>query len=95
MKTDVHPTYYQDASIVCANCSNTFKVGATQETLRVEICSQCHPYYTGNKVLIDTEGRADKFLKKTEGATGRKVKLRKKQTLEEKVNQQLAEQFNK
>ena len=95
MKTDTHPKYFADGKIVCANCNHEFPIGTTKEGIRVEICSQCHPFFTGKKVLIDTEGRVDKFRQKTAKATGRDKKVRKKKTLEERVNEELAEQLKK
>lgn len=95
MKTDIHPPYFPLASISCANCGHEFKVGSTQEKLRIEICSHCHPFFTGKKVLIDTEGRVDKFRQKLAHATGRVKKIRKKKTLEERVNEELAVQIQK
>lgn len=95
MKTDVHPKYFQEAGINCANCGHTFPIGTTKEGIRVEICSNCHPFYTGKKVLIDTEGRVDKFRQKLAGATGKEKKVRKKKTLEERVNEELADQLKK
>ena len=95
MKSNIHPTYHNDAKVVCANCNNTFTTGATQEELRIEICSACHPFYTGKKTLIDTEGRVDKFKNKMEAATGRTKKKRGKKTLEERVNLELEEQLKK
>ncbi|MFH0874061.1 MAG: 50S ribosomal protein L31 [Candidatus Komeilibacteria bacterium] len=62
MKKDTHPTYYPKAKITCA-CGNVFTVGSTVESLQVEICSQCHPFYTGKDKLIDTAGRVDRFKK--------------------------------
>lgn len=59
MKSDIHPAYYQ-ATVKCA-CGNKFVVGSTQEQIEVEICSHCHPFYTGTAKLIDTAGRLDKF----------------------------------
>jgi large subunit ribosomal protein L31 len=93
MKTDTHPEYFTDAKITCANCKNVLVTGATIKEQNVEICSKCHPFYTGKKVLIDTEGRVDKFMKKSEGATGKKKKLRKKKTLEERMNEEIAAQL--
>ena len=95
MKTDIHPSYNAAGTIVCANCGHEFKIGGTKDGIRVEICSHCHPFYTGKKVLIDTEGRVDKFRQKMAGATGRDKKVRKKKTLEEKVNEELSLQAMK
>jgi len=63
MKADIHPQYFTDAVIACA-CGNKMKFGSTKKLIEVEICSQCHPYYTGKEKLIDTAGRVDKFKKR-------------------------------
>ena len=60
MKTETHPTYFPGATVVCA-CGRTFTVGSTQEKLEVEICSACHPFYTGNEKIFDAAGRVEKF----------------------------------
>lgn len=60
MKPDIHPVYYPKAKITCG-CGNAFTVGATREEIKVEICSKCHPFYTGESKLIDTAGRVEKF----------------------------------
>ena len=60
MKKDVHPPYYPEAKVICA-CGNTFTTGSTQKEIHVEICSACHPFYTGKKHLVDTAGRVDRF----------------------------------
>ncbi len=59
MKTDIHPVYHQ-AKVSCA-CGNNFVVGSTETEIKVEICSNCHPFYTGTAKLLDTAGRVDKF----------------------------------
>lgn len=63
MKKDIHPKYYNNAKVKCA-CGNSFEVGATLEKIEVEICSACHPFYTGQEKIIDTAGRVEKFKKK-------------------------------
>ena len=63
MKADIHPTYYPEAQVVCS-CGNTFVAGATQPTLRVEICSQCHPFFTGEQRIVDTEGRVERMKRR-------------------------------
>lgn len=64
MKEGIHPQYH-DVTVVCA-CGNTFQTGTTKNVseLRVEICSKCHPYFTGKQKLVDTGGRVDKFKKR-------------------------------
>jgi large subunit ribosomal protein L31 len=63
MKENIHPTYY-DATVYCGGCGNTFVCGATVPEIRVGVCSQCHPFFTGKQKLLDTEGRVDRFKKK-------------------------------
>lgn len=60
MKDKIHPQYYPDAKVICA-CGNTFTTGSTKKTLKVELCSQCHPYYTGERRVVDTAGRVERF----------------------------------
>lgn len=60
MKADTHPTYFPEAKVACA-CGHTFTVGSTKEKLEVEICSNCHPFYTGNEKILDAAGRVEKF----------------------------------
>ena len=62
MKEGIHPQY-QAATVACA-CGNTFETRSTKPSLRVEICSNCHPFYTGKQKIVDTEGRVEKFLQK-------------------------------
>ena len=62
MKQNIHPKYYENATITCA-CGNTFKVGSTKQKMRVEICSACHPFYTGQIKVIDIHKRVDRFKK--------------------------------
>lgn len=62
MKQGIHPKY-DTVSVVC-QCGNTFETRSTRDTIRVEICSNCHPFYTGKQKLVDTEGRVEKFLQK-------------------------------
>lgn len=74
MKLDIHPTYYPDAIAKCA-CGATFKVGSTKPEIFVEICSACHPFYTGKEKLVDTAGRVERFKKMVE--KGKKMKNKK------------------
>lgn len=62
MKTAIHPEY-KEATVTCA-CGNTFKTGSTKEELRVEICSECHPFFTGRQKFAERGGRVEKFKKK-------------------------------
>jgi large subunit ribosomal protein L31 len=60
LKKDIHPKYYPEAKATCA-CGNVFTVGSAESELHVEICSACHPFYTGKEKLIDTAGRVERF----------------------------------
>ena len=63
MKEDIQPKYYPEATVVCA-CGNTWKTGSTQENIRTDVCSACHPFFTGEQRIVDTEGQVDRFYKK-------------------------------
>ena len=67
MKTEIHPQYHQ-AQVHCA-CGTTFTVGSTAESIRVEVCSNCHPFYTGTQNIVDTAGQVERFQRRMERAT--------------------------
>lgn len=71
MKPNIHPQFYPAATVTCA-CGNTFTTGSTVQSLHTEICSQCHPFYTGKQKLLDAAGTVDKFKKRT--ATAAQIK---------------------
>ena len=63
MRNDIHPTYYPEAKVICA-CGNTWTTGSTQEEIRTDVCYKCHPFFTGEQRIVDTEGQVDRFYKK-------------------------------
>jgi large subunit ribosomal protein L31 len=63
MKDKIHPQYYNDARVICS-CGNTFTTGSTQKELKVELCSKCHPFFTGERRVLDTTGRVERFKKR-------------------------------
>ena len=68
MKSGIHPTYYPDAKVTCS-CGNTWTTGSTKKEIRTEVCSKCHPFFTGQQQrLIDIEGQVDRFYKKLQAA---------------------------
>lgn len=67
MKTDIHPEYFANAVATCA-CGATYVVGSTKEAIEVEICSACHPFYTGQEKVLDSTGRVDRFKKRAASA---------------------------
>ncbi|MFH0818603.1 MAG: 50S ribosomal protein L31 [Patescibacteria group bacterium] len=86
MKKDIHPTYYPNATVTCA-CGNTFATGSTVEKIETEICSACHPFFTGKQKFVDSARRVEKFeakqkkvdaAKATHSSVSKKVKRAKK-----------------
>jgi large subunit ribosomal protein L31 len=78
MKSDIHPPYFPQAKVTCG-CGTTFTVGSTKSEISVDICSHCHPFYTGKEKLIDTAGKVERFKArraKAEAAPKTKAKLR-------------------
>jgi large subunit ribosomal protein L31 len=63
MKEEIQPTYYLDATVKCA-CGNTWTTGSSKEAIRTDVCSACHPFFTGEQRIVDTEGQVDRFYKK-------------------------------
>ena len=72
MKKNIHPKYYKNAKITCS-CGNVIVAGSTMPEMKVEVCSACHPFYTGKKKLMDTAGRVDRFKKLTATAAQKKA----------------------
>ncbi len=88
MKANIHPTWYNDAKVTCA-CGSMFTTGSTLPEIRVEICSNCHPFFTGQQKFVDTLGQVERFTKRTEESKAKseekkKVLLKRAQKVEEK-----------
>jgi large subunit ribosomal protein L31 len=79
MKVNVHPNWTENAKVTCA-CGNTFTTGSTLPEIRVEICSKCHPFFTGQQRFVDTLGQVERFQRKTEES---KAKLEERKRIEE------------
>ena len=69
MKKDIHPKYYTDALVTCA-CGNTLTTGSTKEAIRTDVCSKCHPFYTGEQRIVDTAGQVDRFIRRLQRSRG-------------------------
>jgi len=83
MKSGIHPTYYE-AKVTCASCGNTWTTGSTKKELRVDICSKCHPFFSGEAArIIDIEGQVDRFYKKL---SARQTYVEQKKAKEEAKN---------
>jgi large subunit ribosomal protein L31 len=65
MKKDIHPNWYPDAQVICS-CGATYTMGATQEVIRTDVCSACHPFFTGEQRIVDTEGQVERFMRRLE-----------------------------
>lgn len=81
MKTAIHPTYNSEVTVTCA-CGNSFVTGSTKDQIIIELCSNCHPFYTGKQKLVDTARRVDRFQKivaqKEDAAKGKKGRTAKR-----------------
>lgn len=77
MKNDIHPKYYPNCKVTCV-CGNTFTTGSTEPEIKVELCSACHPFYTGKQKLVDTARRVEKFEAKVKAKAGAKEQKGKK-----------------
>lgn len=89
MKKDIHPKYHTDAKIICA-CGSILKTGSTQKEMHIEVCSQCHPFYTGKKKVMDTLGRVERFRKLTEKAAAKKKAAKIPKTVSKKPDRKEA-----
>jgi large subunit ribosomal protein L31 len=78
MKEEIHPTWYPEAKVICS-CGETFTVGATKEVIRTDVCSSCHPFFTGEQRIVDSEGQVERFMRRLE---------RREELLEEEENRQ-------
>ncbi|MBN1263223.1 MAG: 50S ribosomal protein L31 [Candidatus Pacebacteria bacterium] len=87
MKKKVHPTYYPQAQVVCA-CGNTFTTGSTKPKIEVEICSACHPFFTGEMKYVDTLGKVEKFQKK-------QAKAKKEIFVKKKIRRETSEKIKR
>ena len=84
MKADTHPKYYDDCKVTCA-CGSTFTTGATVPEIHVEVCSKCHPYFTGEMKYVDTLGRVEKFQRSQQKAKEIKSQKVKKEQVKKAV----------
>ena len=79
MKKDIHPKYYSQAQVKCV-CGNSFTVGSTKEKIEVEVCSACHPFFTGKEKVMDTAGRVERFRARQNKASDKKPTTIKSKT---------------
>ncbi len=87
MKAKIHPKYYSEARIICA-CGNSWTTGATVPELKVDVCSACHPFYTGEQRIVDTAGQVDRFMKRLERSADSIEQVRTLQDVQKKAMQE-------
>ena len=78
MKANIHPTYYPNARVICS-CGATWTTGSTLPEIRTDVCSTCHPFYTGEQRIVDTAGQVERFMKKMESAAASGARPSKRQ----------------
>ena len=99
MKEKIHPKYFPQAKVICA-CGNTWTTGSTKEVIHTDMCSKCHPFYTGEQRIVDTEGQVDRFYKRldravtsgTEGRGKRAKRRKERQAIVELVDEETESQ---
>lgn len=87
MKKNIHPKFYEKAIVTCS-CGNIFVTGSTKDSISVEVCFQCHPFYTGEHRFIDTKGKVDSFIKKQELAKKYQSKIKSKKKISKEQGEQ-------
>jgi large subunit ribosomal protein L31 len=87
MKPNIHPQFHRDTQVICS-CGNTFTTGSNKASIHVEVCSKCHPFYTGEQRFLDTGGRVDRFKKKMEVAQQYKVTSNDKKKKSDKTQKE-------
>lgn len=91
MKTAIHPKWYPKAKVTCA-CGNSFVSGSTKPSIQVEVCSNCHPFYTGQMKFVDTAGRVEKFKTRQSSANVKRVSKTEKRRIkqEKRIKEELS-----
>jgi large subunit ribosomal protein L31 len=90
MRDKIHPTWYPEAKVICA-CGHTWTVGATVEVIHTDVCSNCHPFFTGQTRIVDTEGQVDRFYKRLDHAVASGPEGRSKRAKRRKERQAIVE----
>jgi large subunit ribosomal protein L31 len=90
MKEKLHPTWYPEAKVICA-CGNTWTTGATVPEIRTDICSACHPFFTGEQRIVDTEGQVDRFMKRLQVRDTKRAEVEEREAAKTPANLPLSE----
>ncbi len=92
MRKDIHPKYYPNAQVICS-CGNTWTTGSTQPILRTDLCSKCHPFFTGEQRIVDTAGQVDRFMRRLDRfSTHQADVVKRQQELQKKLEQRFLKQ---
>lgn len=92
MKTDIHPKYYPNAQVICS-CGNTWTTGSTKEVIRTDVCSNCHPFFTGEQRIVDSAGQVDRFMKRLDRYSEHQTEtMKRQQETQEKLSQRFLKQ---
>jgi large subunit ribosomal protein L31 len=92
VKEKIHPTFYTDAVVTCASCGTTWTTGSTRKSLHVEVCSNCHPFYSGEGArLLDVEGQVDRFYRKMQAAKDYTAQKQAREEAKNPMNRPIAE----
>src|SRR5512139_2330881 len=92
MRKDIHPKYYPNAQVTCS-CGNTWTTGSTQPILRTDLCSKCHPFFTGEQRIVDTAGQVDRFMRRLDRfSTHQADVVKRQQELQKKLEQRFLKQ---
>ncbi len=94
MKPKIHPKYYPNAQVICA-CGNTWTTGATVPVIHTDVCSACHPFFTGEQRIVDTAGQVDRFMRKLEKKEQKiaEIKAQRKALEEEEKAKRIAKRM--
>ncbi|MER2600184.1 MAG: 50S ribosomal protein L31 [Caldilineales bacterium] len=90
MKANTHPTYYTDAQVICA-CGNTWTTGSTRKQIRTDVCSSCHPFFTGEQRIVDSAGQVDRFMRRLQQAEERAAQIQVQQKADEAARKAVAQ----
>ena len=90
MREGIHPKWYPEARVTCA-CGNSWTVGATVETIRTDVCSKCHPFFTGEQRIVDTEGQVERFVRRLEHAVSTGSESRRQKAVRRRERRAIVE----
>lgn len=89
MKEKIHPKYFANAKVICS-CGNTWTTGSTREVIHTDVCSKCHPFFTGEQRIVDTEGQVDRFYKRLEARTRHQAEKQAREAARQQMEQTIA-----